>query len=174
MPEPRALIAERPFQSVPILLLLAAAACAFAYGITTPTLTLEKFVVVEKTYSILNGVRGFWQNQQYFLFVVVGGFSLCLPVLKMILLSAILILPRRPGVFAPLVDFVDRIGRWSMLDVFVVATLVTTVQLGTLAKVTIHSGIYAFGACVIATLVGSTWTSALLRDANRRALAAAA
>ena len=71
MPEPRALIAERPFQSVPILLLLAAAACAFAYGITTPTLTLEKFVVVEKTYSILNGVRGFWQNQQYFLFVVV-------------------------------------------------------------------------------------------------------
>lgn len=164
----RPLLGSHPRQAGLILALLAFAAVAYGYGITSPTLTLEKFVVVDKTYSIFKGVRGFWQNGQYFLFLVVGGFSLCLPLIKMGLLSLVLILPPQPtGLLHRLVDFVDRIGRWSMLDVFVVATLVTTVQLGALAEVTIHAGIYAFGACVLATLLGSTWTLALLRHANR-------
>lgn len=164
----RPLIGARPLQGGIILVTLIFAAVAYVHGITSPTLTLEKFIVVEKTYSIVNGVRGFWNNGQWFLFLLVGGFSLCLPVVKMVLLSLVLMLPPRPsGALQTLVDLVDRIGRWSMLDVFVVATLVTSVQLGALAEVTIHDGVYAFAACVIAILLCSTWTLALLRYTSR-------
>lgn len=171
MPETRrVLIRERPLQGGCLLALMLAAALLYAYGITAPTLTLEKFVVIEKTYSVLNGVLDFWARGQWFLFLVVGGFSLCLPAIKMVLLLFVLLLPPSPpGLLRRLVDYVDRIGRWSMLDVFVVATLVTSVQLGALAEVTIHDGIYAFGGCVLAPLAGSTWTLALLRDADTRA-----
>ncbi len=44
-------------------------------------------------------------------------------------------------------------GKWSMLDVFVVALLVVAVKLGAVASVETHYGLYAFGAAVLLTMV---------------------
>ena len=44
-------------------------------------------------------------------------------------------------------------GKWSMLDVFVVAVLLASVKLGALAQVQIHSGLYAFAASVLLTML---------------------
>ena len=40
-------------------------------------------------------------------------------------------------------------GRWAMLDVMVVAILIVTVKLGTIASLQIHFGLYIFGAAVL-------------------------
>jgi paraquat-inducible protein A len=44
-------------------------------------------------------------------------------------------------------------GKWSMLDVFVVALLVVAVKLGAVASVETHYGLYAFGSAVLLTMV---------------------
>ncbi|OQX45604.1 MAG: paraquat-inducible membrane protein A, partial [Candidatus Sedimenticola endophacoides] len=44
-------------------------------------------------------------------------------------------------------------GRWSMLDVFVVALLVVSVKLDAIARVQIHYGLYAFSAAVLITML---------------------
>jgi len=44
-------------------------------------------------------------------------------------------------------------GKWSMLDVFVVAVLLASVKLGALAQVQIHNGLYAFAASVLLTML---------------------
>jgi paraquat-inducible protein A len=44
-------------------------------------------------------------------------------------------------------------GKWSMLDVFVVAVLVVTVKLGAIANVEMHYGLYFFSAAVILTMI---------------------
>ena len=51
--------------------------------------------------------------------------------------------------------FVEWIGRWSMLDIFVVAILAAIVQLGSLASVTGNSGATAFGVSVILTMLAA-------------------
>lgn len=48
-------------------------------------------------------------------------------------------------------------GKWSMLDVFVVALLFVSVKLGSLANVTVHEGLYWFGGAVIVIQLLSVW-----------------
>ncbi|MBM3992509.1 MAG: paraquat-inducible membrane protein A, partial [Planctomycetes bacterium] len=50
---------------------------------------------------------------------------------------------------------VEFLGRWSMLDVFVVTVMVGLVQLGQTASVIAGMGIVAFGAAVILTMLSS-------------------
>jgi paraquat-inducible protein A len=51
-----------------------------------------------------------------------------------------------------------------MLDVFVVATLVVSVKLGSLAQVEVHYGLYAFAASVLLTMAANQWVLALARS----------
>ena len=40
-------------------------------------------------------------------------------------------------------------GRWTMLDVMVVAMLIVTVKLGVIASIQVHVGLYLFGLAVL-------------------------
>jgi paraquat-inducible protein A len=64
----------------------------------------------------------------------------------------------------------EFIGRWSMLDVFVVAILVTLVQLQFVAAVTPGKGALAFGAVVVLTMLATmSFDPRLLWDSARYA-----
>ena len=54
-----------------------------------------------------------------------------------------------------LYKFTEFIGRWSMIDVFVVALLVALVQAGQVMAVYPGPGIVAFGAVVIITMIAA-------------------
>ncbi|MGV2481622.1 UNVERIFIED_CONTAM: paraquat-inducible protein A, partial [Salmonella enterica subsp. enterica serovar Weltevreden] len=56
---------------------------------------------------------------------------------------------------ARLYRLIERIGHWSMLDVFVVALLVALVHFRSLAMVEAGPGAVAFGAVVILTMLAS-------------------
>jgi paraquat-inducible protein A len=47
------------------------------------------------------------------------------------------------------------IGKWSMLDVFLVAIFVALVKLGTIATINPEPGIVAFAAVVVLTMIAS-------------------
>jgi paraquat-inducible protein A len=51
--------------------------------------------------------------------------------------------------------FIDTIGRWAMLDVFVVAVLVSLVKLRRLATIMPGKGLFAFCCVVVLTLLAS-------------------
>ena len=50
------------------------------------------------------------------------------------------------------VGFVGALGKWSMVDVFVVALLVAAIQVSIITNVAIHSGIYVFTGAVLASI----------------------
>jgi paraquat-inducible protein A len=61
---------------------------------------------------------------------------------------------------------VEFIGRWSMLDIYVVALTVTLVQVGTLASIEVGPGALAFGAVVVVTMIAArTFDARLIWDA---------
>ena len=148
-----------------INLLLLLAFGTLIIGITAPLLTLIKFSFLENTVSLLSTVQQLYAEKEWFLFIVIALFSLCVPIIK--ITSLLLIL----NVSYPLGSFLDKslqvietVGKWSMLDVFVVALLLVSVKLGALAKVEVHYGLYTFAASVLLTMGLSFWIHKLSKQ----------
>jgi paraquat-inducible protein A len=57
-------------------------------------------------------------------------------------------------------------GRWSMLDVFVVALLVVAVRTSLIDDVTVHPGVYVFTAAIVLSLVVVQRMAVLARRAS--------
>jgi len=78
--------------------------------------------------------------------------------------------PERRRQMAILYRVLVAIGRWSMLDVFLVVFLTGLVQLGVLASVTPGLGVVAFGVSVVLTLLATdAFDPRLIWDGNTRA-----
>jgi paraquat-inducible protein A len=110
--------------------------------------------------TILGGVAYFWTSGDWPLAVVVFVASVLVPMLKLVVLTLLTVVARRGSNWrarerAGLYRAVERIGRWSMLDVFVVALTVTLVHFGSFAAITAGPAALAFGAVVILTMLAS-------------------
>ncbi len=150
----RSIPAVFPNESRLLRLLLLLAVVALGVGLFAPVVTLEKFLVVENTFSVLTGVVQLLQQGKWLLFLVIGGFSVLLPLLKLGVLF--LMLSRRDIEASRLrryLHWMHEYGRWSMLDVFVVAVLVVAVKLGAIASVEMRYGLYAFVIAVLLTML---------------------
>jgi len=58
---------------------------------------------------------------------------------------------------------VGTIGKWSMLDVFVVAILIVAMKSAAVADIRIGIGLYLFTFSVICTQTAAAWIERLLR-----------
>lgn len=113
-----------------------------------------------KSETLLESIVNFIQYGDWVLAIVVFGASVMIPLIKILLIGWISIEALRPRTRAPLdrvrlLRFADGIGRWSMIDVYVVAMLSALVQLGVFAEIRPGLGAACFGAVVIATLCAS-------------------
>lgn len=96
-------------------------------------------------------------KDEAFLGIVLLVFSILFPIGKNLLLAVTLLKGARMGVVSQrLVRWSAMLGKWSMLDVFIVAILVASVRLGALAEASVLSALYFFAASVIVTNLTST------------------
>jgi len=143
-------------------LLLAAA--LLLYGSVAPLMTLQKFYLFENEVSLLSGLRQLVEQGRWLLVLIIGGFSLLLPLLKLLLLWRLLQSWTLAPAWQRWLHWVHHYGKWSMLDVFVVALLLVAVKLGALAQVQIHSGLYAFSGAVLLTMAITARVVQLTRE----------
>ncbi|KWR75017.1 paraquat-inducible protein A [Cupriavidus sp. IDO] len=121
--------------------------------------------------TIMSGVTYLWLSGSYMLAIVVLIASIVVPLLKMMILTLLLISVRRRSTWrireqTRLYALVEVIGRWSMLDIFVVALLASLVQAGALATITPGAGALAFASVVVLTMLASlSFDPRLLWDA---------
>jgi len=155
--------ASRPLITVPTLLGLAT--ILFLTGIFFPFFHVTKFWVFHDGISVVGGILTLLDEGEYFLFAVLSLFTLVFPGVKLALLGVIwaerdhdLARVRR------LHGWVENAGRWSMLDVFVVAILIVAMKSAGVAQIRIGSGLYLFTLSVIATQAASAWVDRLLRQ----------
>lgn len=168
-PHPRpgshSLIALYPWH-VHVPILLVAAIVTLAFGLSMPVMKVEKAYFWEKDYTLITGAQGLWEKGEYFLASILLTFSGVIPVIKMLLLGALLILPMRTRFRARFLDIVDAVGRWSMLDVFVVALFIVLAKSSFIATAEPATGLYLFcGAIVLSMLL-----SLEMRRLSKRAL----
>lgn len=159
-------MASLPRREVVILSsLLVLASGLFLAGLTLPMMTITKLLVFRHAFSVLSGIGKLWQNEHYFLFVVLAGFSVVVPFLKIVVLFRLVW--HRNGhtpAWDRLLHLMHEYGRWAMLDVMVVAVLIMTVKLGALASIQVHSGLFVFGLSVLLIMLITRRVVRLTRD----------
>jgi paraquat-inducible protein A len=107
--------------------------------------------------TIMSGVVYFWTSGAWYLALIIFFASIMVPMLKMIALVLLLVTVQFKSRWqqqqrARLYRLVELVGRWSMLDVYVVAVIVALVQLQALATISAGPGAIAFGAVVVLTM----------------------
>jgi len=148
------------------MVLLIVAASLLIAGFMTPMMTITKLVFFSDSFSLLRGIYELFQSGHYFLFILVGGFSVVLPILKILLLFRVITYGAiESEKVNKLVHLMHEYGRWAMLDVMVVAILLVTVKLGAIASIEIHAGLYFFGLAVLLIMF---ITNMVVNDAKKR------
>ncbi|HXY05522.1 MAG TPA: paraquat-inducible protein A [Burkholderiaceae bacterium] len=136
--------------------LVIAAAILYIPANVLPVMNTSSLFGFERD-TILSGVVYLWTSGDWPLAVLVFFASITVPVLKLIALTMLLISVQRRSTWQPqqrtkLYRLVEFVGRWSMLDIYVVTLMAALVQLQTLASITAGPGAVAFGAVVVLTM----------------------
>jgi paraquat-inducible protein A len=132
---------------------LLAAAPLFVAGLWMPVISVRSLLVFERKFSLLDGVLAFFRSGDYFLFAVLGLFTVLLPASKIVTALLVWGLGLTHGWAPQLVRLFERISRWSMLDVLVVALTILFLE-GTLAT-SADTGlgvIFFAGAVILSTI----------------------
>lgn len=123
--------------------------------------------------TIMSGIIYLWVTGSVSLAIVVFVASILVPLLKLFALTVLVVAaslrsPTRPRQRTRLYRLIESIGRWSMLDIFVMTLLVSLVQLKSLASVHAQPGAIAFASVVVLTMLASmSFDPRLLWDAAR-------
>ncbi len=123
-------------------------------GWLLPVMTVETFYVFDDRVTIAGALFTLLQEGERLLFGIVFLFTVIFPVAKLTLAYlAWHQLNRQRGSLGDTVGWIEQLGKWSMLDVFVVALLVVVLKLSILSDVTVEIGLFIFAAAVVCSML---------------------
>ena len=139
--------------------LMAAAAALYIPSHILPVLrTTELGVVLDNT--IVGGMLTFWRSGAYPIALVIFAASILIPFLKIAALSWLCLAATgkvhpSPEKLGRVYWITELLGRWSMIDIFVVGILVSVLQLGNYVTVKPGPGALAFAGVVVLTMLAA-------------------
>lgn len=125
--------------------------------------------------TIMQGIFHLIEGGMWPLALIVFVASVVVPLLKLLVMSGLLLSVHfhstwRPAERTKLFHITEFIGRWSMVDIFVLAILVAMVQFGNLASVDAGLGALSFAAVIMLTMFAAhTFDPRLIWDAMEKA-----
>lgn len=110
--------------------------------------------------TIMSGVIYFIQSGSWEIALVIFSASIFLPFMKFIIIIYLLLTVQMKSLWRPkdrtvLYRLTEAIGRWSMVDIFVVTILIALVKLGFLADIEAGPAALYFGAVVVVTMIAA-------------------
>ena len=135
---------------VPALLLLSIA--LLVAGVLLPVMHTEKLLLWRDTYSIATGIGALMKEGYILLAAILFFFSMVFPIIKLILLAVMWFARLDGRSRARALRWLGIAGKWSMLDVFVVAIIIVITQLGGAISAEPRVGLYLFAAAVVASM----------------------
>jgi paraquat-inducible protein A len=150
--------------------LLIAACIMYIPANLMPVMITKTLLGVQQD-TIMSGVIYFWVSGSWELAAIIFIASFLVPLFKLASLILMTLMAQKRSRWrrlqrAKLYRLVEIIGRWSMLDVFVVSLLAGLVQIEGFAKITAGFGVVAFASVVVLTMLAAlsfdprlTWDS---------------
>ena len=136
--------------------LMVAAGALYVPSHLLPIMTVSELGEVTPN-TIISGMLSFWREGAYPIAIVIFTASILIPVLKIVALSWLCAtatgrLRSSPKMLGKLYWFTELLGRWSMVDIFVVGIVVSLMQLGNYMTITPGTGALAFAGVVVLTM----------------------
>jgi paraquat-inducible protein A len=121
-----------------------------------PVLTMH-YLGRETENTVWGGVRALWQDGMWGVAVIVLSASMVVPLLKLLGLFFLVSVrdARWQRLRTQVHKYIEKLGPWAMLDVFLLAIMVAVIRFGKFATVIPGPGIVAFTSVVVLTLLAS-------------------
>jgi len=150
-----------------------AALMTLILGLITPILmvTIHKeveylgdIVLSFESKGVIGSIVKLWETGDIVVAIVILLFSVVVPVLKVLSLLIVSIFMNSPFAHG-IIKFFKMIGKWSMVDVFVVAVFLVylTANKGDVSRADVEMGLYFFLAYVIVSMLGSLSADRMLQ-----------
>jgi paraquat-inducible protein A len=153
---------------------LVIAACIFYIPANVLPMTTVMSLGQAQSDTIMSGVIYFVQSGSWPIALVIFIASIFVPLVKLFILAYLLISVQLRSHYRPedrtrLYLITEAVGRWSMLDIFVVTILVALVNLGALATIQAGPAALHFAAVVVITMVAAmSFDPRLIWDAKEK------
>jgi len=128
-------------------------ACGLLYaGLTLPIIKTSSLWIFSDELSLVGIVHILWDEEEFFLSLVVLVFSLVFPALKLAVAYALwrFVAVSTPH-FGRVLSLVEFLGKWSLADVLIVALAIVVIKGSGLVNASIGVGIYPFAASIVLT-----------------------
>ncbi len=149
---------------------LAATGVLLAAGLSLPVMRVDKFFIFSDRFSIIDTLFALFRSEEYFLFTVVFVFTVVFPVTKLFyaarLWAAIDVDDPR---FTRTLGIIDTLGKWSMLDVLLLAIAVASIKMSVVGDAHTNPGLYLFCGAIITSMLSLHWLK-VAGDRLRRGL----
>jgi paraquat-inducible protein A len=133
-------------------LLLVLSAVFLALGLVLPLVRFEKLVFFNETPSLLGIVSSLWGDGDWMLATVVALFSVVFPFAKLvgIAFEATALADGKPvnGMVSRLLPF---LGKWSMMDVMLVALVIFAAKTSGMAEAFTQPGLWFYAGSAVLT-----------------------
>ena len=155
--------------------LLLAAVCFFIPANYFPIMKTVTLVAYENN-TIIDGVFYFFEHGELFVGSVIFIASIFIPLLKLFVIFFLLLSVRSGSKWKRLeknrlYKMIDVIGKWSILDIFVIGLMISMVHFGELAEVTTGYAAISFATMVILTILATeSFDTRLLWDEKEECL----
>ena len=146
-----------------VLAPLVLATVALPLGLLLPVVHFSWALKDDTTFTVLTGISDLVRSGHVFIGLLILTFSVIFPVGKLLALYGLWFVPLPAGPRGASLRWLEFLGKWSMLDVFVVGILIGTLKLGILSDATPRIGAYVFTGAVLLSMATTLRQSRLAR-----------
>lgn len=151
-----------PGQRGALQLLLASSLGLLMVGIFSPLLKITQLWFFSSEISLVSAVQTLFNHQEWLLAGVISLFAITVPIVKSLATLWFISRPLNKASVKRL-DQLSVLGKWSMLDVFIVAFMVVATKLAALAQAEVQYGVYLLLAAALSNIFISTVIDRQLR-----------
>lgn len=166
--------ARSPYSLQVTLALLISSYALYIPANIFPIMTVNQFGVIEK-HTIIGGIVALVEKDMTPIALLVFIASIMVPLLKLLGISLLLLnvrlrWQRQPRLWMRAYRLIVFVGRWSMLDIFMISILVAVVDLsGGVSQVIAGPAATAFAAVVVLTMLAAkSFDPRLIWDKQKR------
>lgn len=167
-PQPKPLCEKQAQASIQRTWALLLTACILYIPANVLPIMYTEFFGQETPNTIIGGVISLWESGSYPVAIIILIASVVVPVAKILILTWLNFSVQREKTTSKQLRIryyriTEAIGRWSMIDVFVVAVLVSLIQMGNTMSIYPGQAALAFCAVVFVTMIAAmTFDSRLI------------
>ena len=135
--------------------LLAGSLCCNVAGLVVPFLEIDVFLRGTSTYSLPHSVQLMWEARLYAIALLIVGFSILFPLAKLAVMTSVWFFMRDPGPRRALLEWIEPLGKWSFLDIFIVIIILVLTDDQLFIAATPVIGLYFFVVAIVLSMIAA-------------------